>query len=303
MPTEKRLQAQPGFAATRGPSAEVLDSREQIPTSRAAAIGSTTCGATPTTRAACGGAPRWPSTARPSRPGKRCSTSTPWARPRRRTGSGPAPLPGPDYRRCLVRCRAAAPTPRGARVRHSWTSASSTAASVARGQEQRRLAGHPTRSTWAPTSAPARSPIRATRASSSAGGAASRWPSAVTVFEASARRLCLGQRRPHARLRAHHLRPRHRLLQHRAVPAAGHGAHKLPIWTNPSDAKLAFWREHVLLNCAATGPWAAAPGRAAPAGGRRRRLPARRRRLHSAVHAHRATRSLEATRPRAAAWC
>ncbi len=49
------------------------------PTSRAAGPGSTTSGKTPTIRAACGGARRWPSTEKRSPPGRLCSTSTRWA--------------------------------------------------------------------------------------------------------------------------------------------------------------------------------------------------------------------------------
>ena len=48
----------------------------------------------------------------PGRAGKWCSTSTRWARPRGRTGSGTAPASlAPTYKRAWFRCRAAAPTP------------------------------------------------------------------------------------------------------------------------------------------------------------------------------------------------
>ena len=106
-----------------------------------------------------GGAPRSPNTARPSRTGRPCSTSTRWPRRKRRTGSGTA-------QRCLRaelralpgrRCRAAAPTPR------SCASSTSTTKEfvegrlhAARGEERGRLAGSRHASSSAPTSAPAR---------------------------------------------------------------------------------------------------------------------------------------------------
>ena len=68
--SRKVLEAWPGFAehAPRA-SSRCWIRATASPTSRAAAPGSTTSGRTPSTRAACGAAPRWPSTARRSRPG------------------------------------------------------------------------------------------------------------------------------------------------------------------------------------------------------------------------------------------
>jgi prolyl oligopeptidase len=44
--------------------------------------------------------------------------------------------------------------------------------------------------------------------------------------------------------------------------SAAAGGQQVPL-DKPSDASLSFWRERVLISCAATGPWLAAPGRAA----------------------------------------
>jgi prolyl oligopeptidase PreP (S9A serine peptidase family) len=48
--SQKVLEAEPGFATLRDSLRSVLDSREQFRMSRGAAAGTTTCGATPSTR-------------------------------------------------------------------------------------------------------------------------------------------------------------------------------------------------------------------------------------------------------------
>ena len=111
------------------------------------------------TRAACGGAPRWPNTARPSPRGRRCSTSTRSARPRTRTGSGRA-------RNCLLSGLRALPglavarrrrRGRCARVRRRPPkSLREGRLRAAGGEERRRLDATRTRSMSAPTSARAR---------------------------------------------------------------------------------------------------------------------------------------------------
>jgi hypothetical protein len=53
-------------------------------------------------RAACGGAPRWPNTARPQPPGTGARPRRPGPRRGRKLGLGGATCLGPDYRRCLV---------------------------------------------------------------------------------------------------------------------------------------------------------------------------------------------------------
>ena len=106
------LTKTPEFKALNERLLKILDSKERIPYIAKRGDSTTTSGATRRTNAGCGGAPRSTSTARPSRSGRRFSTSTRSPRPRRRTGSGTGVWLEPELRP-LRWCssRAAAPTP------------------------------------------------------------------------------------------------------------------------------------------------------------------------------------------------
>ena len=109
------------------------------------------------------------------------------------------------------------------------------------------------------------------------------------------------QRGPHARLRAHGVRPRHRLLQQQAVAAAGRQADRARLpercqlrvlarpRADPVAQRLEARRQHLAARLAA--------------GRRCCRVPEGRAQLHRAVHAHRHALAGQASPPRTAACC
>ena len=176
--SEDLLQAQPGFEALRAGIREVLDSREQIPyVSRRGdwlynlwrdAANPRGLWRRTTLAEYRKPQPAWETVIDVDALGRAEGENWVWAG---------ATCLGPDYRRCLVSLsRGGADAHRGARVRHRDQGASSTAASRCPKPRRMSTGSTPTPSSWAPISAPVRSPIPATRAWSSAGGAASRWP-------------------------------------------------------------------------------------------------------------------------------
>jgi prolyl oligopeptidase len=216
-------------------------------------------------------------------------------------GLGRRHLPGPRYRRCLVRCRAAAPTPR-------WC-ANSTCVDkrfvagglrAARSQERRRLARR--RHVYvAPTSARARSPIRATRASSSAGSAAQPLADAHDRVRSRPARTCrLRQRGPHARLRAHRTSAATPASTQPGSPAAGgkQVAHR-----QADDAKLRSGASVTADQLRSDWTVAAAPGRAAACWWPTPAFLASRASRFTALFTPTATRSLDGYTTRAAATC
>ena len=112
--TVAELTGGEAFAGSRAEIRQVLDADDRIPYPAGAGTGTTTTsGGTRPTRAACGGAPRWRSTAGRAGVGRRCSTSTRWPPTRARTGSGSgATVLRPGYGAAWSRCPAAAPTRR-----------------------------------------------------------------------------------------------------------------------------------------------------------------------------------------------